>query len=318
LKKQEAPVCWADSTTNPPASQGASRDQLRAIFCDIDDFCKAFEPVYHRRLLHSGQRQRARQTTLALSEILTLLVYFHWSHYRTFKHYYMEYVTVHLGPYFPQLVGYHRFVDLIPRALVPLCCSLSTRKGRCTGIAFIDSTPLAVCDNHRIPTHKVFAGLARRGKTSMGWFFGFKLHLIVNDEGELLAFRLTPGNVDDRQPVARRAAGLGGQLFGDRGSISQALHDVLLRQGLELLTKIRRNMKNRLMRLWDKVLLRKRALIETSNEQLKHISQIEHTRHRSVTGFMVNLVAGLVAYSYRPTKPSLGLRRDPLLPMLVM
>ena len=292
-------------------------DDLIAIFCDIDDFCNAFEPMYYRRLLHMGQRQRARRTALTLRETLTLLVYFHWSHYRTFKHYSTEYVAVHLRPYFPQLVSYQRFVELIPRALVPLCGSLATRKGRCTGSAFIDSTPLAVCDNHRIATHTVFEGLARRGKTSMGWFYGFKLHLIVNDEGELLAFRLTPGNVDDRQPVERLATGLEGQLFGDRGYISQALHDLLLGQGLELLTKIRKNMKNRVIRLWDKLLLRKRSLIETINDQLKNISQIEHTRHRSVTGFMVNLIAGLVAYSFRPKKPSLGLQRDPLLPMLV-
>lgn len=293
-------------------------DQLIAIFCDMDDFCKAFAPVYDRCLLHTGPRHRTRQTTLALSELLTLLVYFHWSHYRTFKHYYTEYVALHLRPYFPQLVGYHRFVELIPRALVPLCSYLDTRKGRCTGIAFIDSTPLAVCDNQRIAAHKVFEGFAARGKTSMGWFYGFKLHLIVNDEGELLACRLTPGNVDDRQPVVRLAAGLGGQLFGDRGYISQALHDVLLGQGLELLTKIRRNMKNRVMRLWDKLLLRQRSLIETINDQLKNISQIEHTRHRSVPGFMVNVVAGLVAYSHRPKKPSLSLRRDPWLSMLVV
>jgi hypothetical protein len=230
----------------------------------------------------------------------------------------MGYVLAHLRPYFPHLVGYHRFVELMPRALVPLCGYLSTRKGRHTGIAFIDSTPLAVCDHHRIATHKVFEGLAARGKTSMGWFFGFKLHLIVHDEGELLACRLTPGNVDDRQPVMRLTTGLGGQLFGDRGYISQALHDVLLSQGLELLTKIRKNMKNRLIRFWDKLLLRKRTLIKTVKDQLQNISQIAHTRHRSVTGFTVNLVAGLIAYSHRPTKPSLGLRRDPLVPMLVM
>jgi hypothetical protein len=173
-------------------------------------------------------------------------------------------------------------------------------------------------DCNRIATHKVFAGVAARGKTAMGWFYGFKLRLIVNDEGELLAFHVTPGHVDDRRPVEPLATGLGGQLFGDRGYISQALHAILLDQGLELLTKIRKNMKNRLMRLWDKLLLRKRALIETVNDQLKNISQIEHTRHRSVTGFMVNLVAGLVAYSYRPTKPSLGLRCNPRVPMLVM
>ena len=237
-------------------------DQLIVIFCDMDDFCQAFAPTYARRLLHAGQRQRQRQTTLARSEILTLLVYFHWSHSRTFKHYYTEYVAVHLRPYFPHLVSSHRFVALLPRALVPLCGYLATRKGRCTGIAFIDSTPLAVCDNHRIVTHKVFEGIAARGKTSMGWFYGFTLHLIINDEGELLALRVTPGNGDDRHPVAYLATGLNGQLFGDRGSISQALHDLLLGQGLELLTKIRKNMKNRVMRLWDKWLLRKRTLIE--------------------------------------------------------
>jgi transposase len=293
-------------------------DQLLALFCDIDDFCKAFEPVYDRHWLHIGQRHRTRQTALALRELLTLLVYFHWSHYRPFKHYYTEYVAVPWRPYVPHLVSYPRFVALLPRALVPLCGYLSTRKGRCTGIAFIDSTPLAVCDNHRMTTHKVFEGVAARGNTSMGWFYGCKLHLIVNDEGELLALHVTPGNVDDRRPVEQLATGRGGQLFGDRGYISQALHDLLLGQGLELLTKIRKNMKNRVIRLWDKLLLRKRSLIETINDQLKNISQIEHTRHRSVTGCMVNLIAGLVAYSFRPKNPSLGLQRDPLVPMLVV
>lgn len=292
--------------------------QLITMFCDIDDFCKRFAPIYHRRLLTSSRGARRRQPALALSEIMTLIVYFHRSHYRTFKHYYIDYVIPHLGQYFPTLVSYTRFVELMPRALVPLCCYLHTRKGRCTGIAFIDSTPLVVCHNRRIASHKVFAGWAARGKTSTGWFYGFKLHLIVNDEGALLACCLTPGQVDDRRPVPALAKGLWGQLFGDRGYISQALHDTLFVRGLELLTKIRKNMKNRLIRLWDKLLLRKRALIETINDQLKNISQIEHTRHRSVTGFMVNLVAGLIAYSFQPKKPSLGLRSDPRLPIYVM
>ena len=152
----------------------------------------------------------------------------------------------------------------------------------------------------------------------MGWFYGFTLHLIVNDIGELLAFCVTPGHVDDRRPVPKLAKTLFGQLCGDRGDISQALHDVLWAQGLALLTKVRRNMKNRLMRLWDKLLLRKRALIETINDQLQNISQIAHTRHRSVTGFMANLLAGLVAYTYQPKKPSLGLKRNPLLPAIVV
>jgi DDE family transposase len=270
-------------------------DQLMAIFCDRDDFCTAFAPVYDRCLLHPGQRQRPRQPTLALSEMLTLLVYCHWSHYRTFQHDSTAYVLVPLRPYFPHLVGYHRFVELMPRALVPLCCSLSPRKGRRTGMACIDSTPLAVCDHHRMAMHQVFAGRAARGQTSMGWCDGFKWPLIVNDEGALLALRLTPGNLDDRQPVGRLAAGRGGHLWGDRGSLSQALHDGLLRHGLARLTNIGRNMKTRVMRLWDTWLLRKRALIETINDQLKNSSQIAHPRHRRVTSFMVNLGAGLIA-----------------------
>jgi len=282
--------------------------QLIAMFCDIDDFCKWFEPLYMRHLLQSGQRQRTRQTALALSEIMTIIVYFHSSHYRDFKHYYTEYVATHLRPYFPALVSYNRFVELMPRAVVPLCGYLHTRKGRCTGITFVDSTSLAVCHNRRISRHKVFAGYATRGKSSMGWFFGFKLHLMVNDVGELVAFRVTTGEVNDQVPVGRMARGLWGQLFGDRGYISRALQKMLWAQGLALITLIRRNMKPRLMRLWDRLLLRKRFLIEPINDQLKNVSQIEHSRHRSLTGFMVNLVAGLLAYTYQPKKPSLGLR----------
>ena len=191
--------------------------QLITMFCDIDDFCKRFEPVYTQHLLHAGHRHRHRRSALALSEIMTILVSFHRSHYRTFKHYYTDCVIPRLRPYFPTLVSYTRFVELLPRALVPLCCYLHTRKGRCTGIAFIDSTPLAVCHNRRIKAHRVFAHWATRGKTSMGWFYGFKLHLIVNDEGDLLAFCLTPGHIDDRRPVPKLATGLFGQLFGARG-----------------------------------------------------------------------------------------------------
>jgi hypothetical protein len=138
--------------------------RLIAMFCEIDDFCKWFEPLYTQRLLQSSQRQRLRQTALALSEIMTIIVYFHSSLYRNFKPYYTAYVAEHLRPYFPALVSYSRFVALVPRALVPRCGYLHTRPGRCTGITFVDSTPLAVCHNRRISRHKVFAGYATRGQ----------------------------------------------------------------------------------------------------------------------------------------------------------
>jgi Transposase DDE domain len=292
--------------------------QLVAMFCNIDDFCNHFEPIYTQRLLQSGQRQRLRQSQLSLSEIMTIIVYFHASHYRNFKHYYTDYVAVHLRSEFPALVSYSRFVELMPRALVPLGSYLHTRKGRCTGITFVDSTPLAVCHNKRSHRHKVFADWASRGKCSMGWYFGFKLHLMVNDEGELLAFRVTTAEVDDREPVEQMAHELWGHLYGDRGYISKVLHDTLLAGGLKLITLIRRNMKPRLMRVWDRLMLRARSLIETVNDQLKNISQIEHSRHRSLTGFTVNLVGGLIAYTDQPTKPSLGLwRGESGLPVVV-
>jgi hypothetical protein len=282
--------------------------QLIAMFCDIDDLCKWFEPLYMRRLLQSGQRQRPRQTALALSEIMTIIVYFHSSHDRDCKHSYTESVATHLRPYFPAWVSSSRFVEWMPRAVVPLCGYLHTRKGRCTGITFVDSTSLAVCHKRRISRHKVFAGSATRGKSSMGWFFGCKLHLMVNDEGELVALRVPTGEVNAQVPVGRMARGLWGQLFGARGYISRALHKMWWAQGLALITRSRRNMKPRLRRLWDRLRRRKRFLIETINDQLKNISQIAHSRHRSLTGFMVNLVAGLLAYTDQPKKPSLGLR----------
>jgi len=243
------------------------------------------------------------------SEMMTILIWFHESHYRTFKAYYTEYVQVHLRREFPTLVSYHRFVELMPSLLVPLVAYLHTQLGECSGISFIDSTPLKVCHNARIHQHRVFAGRAARGKTSVGWFFGFKLHLVVNERGELLSFCLTPGNVDDRRPVPKLATDLFGKLFGDKGYLSQPLAEhLLVTQGLQLITKLRKKMQNRLLSLSDKVLLRKRAIIETINDQLKNICQIEHSRHRSPVNFLVNLITGLINYCHQPKKPSLGLR----------
>jgi hypothetical protein len=153
----------------------------------------------------------------------------------------------------------------------------------------------------------VFADLVGWSKDSVEWHYGFKLHLIINDRGELLAFKLTPGNTDDRAPVPDLTQDLFGRLFGDKGYISQALFEQLYQRGLQLVTRRKKNMKNRLMSLMDKILLRKRVVIESVNDQLKNISQIEHSRHRSVFNFLVNLLAGLVAYTYQPKKPSLNL-----------
>jgi Transposase DDE domain len=207
---------------------------------------------------------------------------------------------------FPQLVSYSRLVVLMQRVVVLLWAYAQWRCGACTGISFIDSTALRVCTNRRINRHKVFRELAARGQCSLGWFYGFKLHLVVSEQGEVLAFTLTPGTVDDRKPVPQMARDLFGKLFGDKGYLSQKLFARLLEQGLQLITGIKANMKNRLMLMSDKLLLRKRFIIETINDQLKNQSQIEHSRHRSPVNFVVNVLAGLIAYMHQPKKPAIN------------
>ena len=283
---------------------------LTEIFCEVDDFYRTLESTPPPALLPSGDTVNPPMImppcTLSPREMMTLVMAFHLSHYRTFKHFYAH-VQEYWRAEFPGLVSYPRFVALQPYRLIPWCAYLNRRKGSVTGMAFIDATSLAVCHNRRIHSHRVFKKLAKRGKNSVGWFYGFKLHLIVNDRGELLAIKLTPANVDDREPVPEMTRDLWGKLFGDKGYISQKLLDLLFDQSLQLITKIKKNMKNKLMPLLDKLLLRKRAIIETVNDQLKNISQIEHTRHRSMAGFMLNLLGGLIAYTYQDKKPSLHL-----------
>src|SRR4051812_14774318 len=199
-------------------------------------------------------------------------------------------------------------VRRLPRsAAAPLCLFLHRRRAPARGPPFIRPVPRRGCQNRRIHSHKVFAGVAQRGRSSVDWFFGFKRHFIINDTGELVAVRLTPGQVDDRTPVPDLAAGLWGKLFGDRGYVSQKLFDELWADGVQLVTRLKRRMKNRLVPLLDDLLLRKRGLIECVGDQLKNLCQIEHTRHRSPANAFVNIIAALVAYCLRPSKPSLGL-----------
>jgi hypothetical protein len=284
------------------------------LYCSVDTFWQRFEPLWERELLVSGRRHRRRSTRLHPAKILTILILFQQSGYRTFKGFYTQHVQRALRQEFRHLVSYTRFVELMPRSLVPLALYLQTQRGGCTGISFIDSTSLAVCRPARIRQHRVFAVDARRGKTSVGWFYGFKLHLVVNDRGDLLAFCLTPGNTDERKPVPRLVRRLFGRLFGDKGYLSAPLAEQLFcGQGLRLITKLRKNMRQQLLELSDRLLLRMRALIETIIDQLKNVCQIEHSRHRSPFNFLVHLLAGLAAYCHQPKKPSLGLDLHPAL-----
>ena len=282
-------------------------DNLDDIFCDVDDFCRVFIPQWEKHQLADGSRKRQRHSRMTTSEIMTIIIYFHTSHYRNFKNYYLGYISRFYKDAFPDLLSYTRFLEVMPKALVPLTSYFTTLKGEPTGIEFIDSTSIKVCHNLRIPQHKTFKGIAERGKGTMGWFYGFKLHIITNFKGEIVAAQLTTGNVHDTKPVSALAAELNGKLYADKGYISKKLKAELYDKGVDLVTNVRKNMKAKALSLWDRAMLSRRFIIETINDQLKNISQIEHSRHRSSHGFMLNLMGGLVAYCLKDNKPTLNI-----------
>ena len=282
-----------------------------SIFCELDNFCKELHAYFEHTWLPCEKKKLRLEPSrsLSLSEIMTICVGFHLSGYRNFKWYYTKLISKQYRKFFPKLVSYNRFVELMPYVAIPLTLFMQIKgKRNCTGISFIDSTTLDVCDSHRISQHKVFQGIAQRGKSSTGWFYGFKLHLTVNECGEILNFCLTPGNVDDRNPkvIEQVTKNLYGKLFADKGYLSQKLMEALLEKDIVLITKQRKNSKNhKVLQFCDRLLLRKRAIIESVNDFLKNICQIEHSRHRSGCNFITNLVSGLVAYSFLPKKPSI-------------
>lgn len=284
-------------------------DSLVELFCLVDDFYKEFEPIWKRHLLTQGQKKRWRGSAISVPELMTLAVLFHQLRHRQFKRFYLDYVCRHLRKEFPHLPSYGRVVELMPRCSAPLAALFETLKGCCTGLSIVDSTPIAVCDNLRIKRHRVFRGLAERGKSSTGWFYGFKLHLVINHRGELLSIKFTAGNVDDRKPVPSLCEGLFGKLFGDKGYIARWLRETLTDKGVELITKVRKNMKRVVRSAFDEALLKRRSLVETVIDELKNLCQIEHTRHRSVGNFVVNLMGGIVAYCLMPNKPSLPVQQ---------
>jgi len=280
------------------------------IFFITDEFTKEFNKTVASYSLNAKTniKRRNRAFTMSDSEVITILILFHLGNYRNLKNFYIEYVKKHLTSYFPKTVSYNRFTELQKKVLLPMTLLLKTLKvGEVTGISFVDSTPIRACKNKRIYNHKTFNGIAARGKSTMGYFYGFKLHLIINDRGEILNFVITPGNVDDRQPLKDESfiRKIFGKLFADKGYISKELIHNLFVDGIQLITGIRSNMKNQLMSMQDKILLRKRSVIESVNDSLKNVCQIEHSRHRSFSNFIANLISGLLAYSFLPKKPSI-------------
>ena len=290
-----------------------TEDKVTEIFFMADDFCKFFDTMMSKYTLKSSKKRiYHRKSTMSKAEVMLIIILFHDSGYRCLKHFYLDKVCLHLRHLFPKLVSYNRFVELEREVAIPLALFIKkVLLGKCTGVSFVDSTPLRVCRNQRIHIHKVFKGIAQRGKCSLGWFFGFKLHLICNEKGELLNFMITPGDVDDRKPLEYKSfvEYIYGKLVGDRGYISRNLFERLFVDGIQLITKLKNNMKGALMSVSDKLLIRKRAIIETINDELKNIAQVEHSRHRCFDNFIVNILGALAAYCCFPKKPCINVNR---------
>lgn len=295
-----------------------TEDKITEIFFMADEFCKVFDQMLRRKGLvpHNPLRKRNyhRPGRLTHAEIITILIMFHCGGYRCLKHFYLGHICTNCRHLFPEVVSYNRFVELEKTVVVHLAVFIKKcLLGKCTGISFADSTLLRVCRNQRIHSHRVFKGLAHRGKCSLGWFYGFKLHLICNDRGEILNFMITPGNVDDREPLKMRSfiEAVYGKLVADKGYISKELFCRLFFDGIQLVTKLKANMKGGLMSIQDKILLRKRAIIETVNDELKNIAQVEHSRHRAFHNFVMNTIAAIAAYCFFPKKPMVNIVRIP-------
>ena len=281
------------------------KKDITELFVLLDDFCTEYARFLQKQLLPKN-RNPTRVPCLQISEIMCIVLLFHQSPAKNFKFFYESYLELYKAE-FPTLPSYNRFIELQQRclghfhSLLTILCAAAKH----TGINYVDSTYIPVCHNKRTYKHKVFKGLATLGKSSMGWFFGLKLHLIINEKGDLLSAKLTPGNTDDRKPLRAMSGQLTGLLFGDKGYISQTLFNDLYERGLKLVTGIKAKMQNKLLSLREKILLRKRSIIEAVNGVLKTDFQIVHTRHRSFINGFIHIFSTLTAYALKANKPAI-------------
>ena len=280
-------------------------NQLTSIFCQLDDFCNELEAYEPQNLLPGpSQDKRGPEAGLCASEIMTILVMFHQIRFRDFKMFYTNFVRVYWREYFPHLPSYPRFVTLIKRALLPMTLFVQINSGKRTGIYYIDSSCLPVGHIKRSKRHKTFDQIAEYGRTSVGWFFGLKLHIVTNDLGELMAFKITKGNRHDGKEAGFLLRQLEGLAFGDKGYLGKKLFQALWERGLKLITRKRKNMKPNILSAQEQQLLDQRGIIETVIGHLKYHYQIWHTRHRCVINAMTHLVSALAAYTIEPLKIS--------------
>ena len=280
--------------------------KLYEIFIAVDDFCRQLDSWKQSQPERFPPRGWDKPL-MSESELMSICIFYHYSGYKCFQYYYQDMVQRTLKSYFPRQISYERFLVSLLKVLPGLYVFLKylTLQSQQTGLYFIDSKQLAVCHNRRIHSHRVFEGIATRGKSSTGWFFGFKLHLVVNNLGEVVNFLLTPGNVADNNHAVLHTLldGLKGECYGDKGYITR-LFEYFYGQGLQIVTKLKSKMKAQLMPLAQRLRLKKRAVIESVNDILTSVLDVEHTRHRNPFNALVHIFSGLIAYCFYDTKPA--------------
>jgi hypothetical protein len=283
---------------------------LTELYVEIDDFCRKLSDGLNHHLVGSGKVINIDTSGLNLSEVLTILVYYHFSRFDCIKHYYLIKL---LGGYkkdFPKLPSYNRFVERIKEVAWLAALYLQYKQVQFSGNGYIDSTPLKVCNKKRTHSHKVFKFVATLGKSSMGWFYGFKLHVICDFMGNIIKCRITHGATNDLKAGKEMMKDLVGKIFADKGYIGKKEFLALLEKGLILVTGIKKNMKNRLLAIWDKILLKKRSLIESVFNIMKNILHLEHSRHRSVVNAGIYYITTLIAYCWKPNKPKIKFNKE--------
>jgi hypothetical protein len=283
-------------------------DCLEELYLIIDNFCKEYEKDRQKKVLASQTKKtRNRSTRLSLSEIVMILVLYQSSGFKDFKSFY-RFVQRDLKPAFNKVNSYNRFIELAPRAIKPLMILLNSLYASCDGVSYIDSTAIKVCHIKREKRHKLFKGIASKSKSTMGWFYGFKLHIMTNTKGELLNSFFSHANVDDRQGLLVMCKKIFGNLIGDRGYLGKQLKQTLHNQGINLITRGRKNMKSHILNLTELAMLNSRNLIETVIGKLKLQFNLEHTRHRSTSGFIINILTSLIAYCFSSNKPKSNIK----------
>jgi len=263
-------------------------ETLYHIFDRIDDLLKAMSISLRRKLLADLKPKGGRPSGLSLPAILTLGIFRFATGVKDVKHYHRKLVSSYsqeLG----RIPNYGNFNALMNQATPYVIFLLEwicySNKSTSNGAYFLDATSLKVCENKRIFDHKVCEDIAQRGKSSMGWFFGFKLHVVCDSLGRLVSLLITPGNTDDRKFVLKLLKGLKGLCVADAGYVSKKLMHELYEQGLLLLTDVRNSMK-RLMSEAQHAVLKLRQRIEGIFSCLKHRLKAEASIARSPLGYV--------------------------------